>query len=183
MSVDERIDPVGACVGMKGVRIHAVVRELGNENIDVLQWSDNPVELIKRSLAPAHPVAVTINDQLNPPRARVEVRADEVSQAIGKGGINIRLASRLVGYEIDVYREIADEEEDIDITEFSDEIPAETIQRLREVGCETARSVMELSPEELSRRSGLGIEDARNVMRIVRSEFEDEEESEVEGEA
>jgi len=181
MSTDDRIDPVGACVGMKGVRIHAVVRELGNENIDVLQWADDPTELIKRALAPARPVAVTINERIEPPRARVEVRADEVSQAIGKGGINIRLASRLAGYEIDVYREISDEEEDIDITEFSDELPAEIVQRLRDVGCETARAVMELSVEELARRSALNIEDARHVMNVIRAEFEDEEEGELEG--
>jgi transcription termination/antitermination protein NusA len=181
MSTDDRIDPVGACVGMKGVRIHAVVRELGNENIDVLQWSDDQGELIKRALAPARPLAVTLNDRIEPPRARVEVRSDEVSQAIGKGGINIRLASKLAGYEIDVYREILDDEEDIDITEFSDELPAEIVQRLRDVGCETARAVMELSVEELARRSALNIEDARHVMNVIRAEFEDEEEGELEG--
>ena len=113
ISHDERIDPVGACVGMKGSRIHAVVRELGNENIDVVSWTDDKHDLIKRALSPASPVQVITNDELTPPRAKVVVRADEVSQAIGRGGINIRLASALAGYEIDVYREIAEEEEDV----------------------------------------------------------------------
>lgn len=181
ISHDDRIDPVGACVGMKGARIHAVVRELANENIDVLQWSDDPHELIKRSLSPAKPISVTINDELDPPRTKVVVRADEVSQAIGRGGINIRLASRLTGYEIDVYREISDEEEDVEIGEFADELDAETLQKLRDIGCDTAKAVLELSPEELMRRAGLDDEMARHVLRIIRAEFEDEEEEEFEG--
>ncbi len=180
ISHDERIDPVGACVGMKGARIHAVVRELGNENIDVLQWSDDPHELIKRALSPAKPLSVTINDELVPPRAKVVVRADEVSQAIGRGGINIRLASALTGYEIDVYREILEEEEDVEIGEFADELDPETLQKLRDIGCDTAKQVLELSPEELSRRAGLEPEVAQRVLGIIRAEFEDEEE-ELEG--
>lgn len=174
VSHDDRIDPVGACVGMKGSRIHAVVRELGNENIDVVQWTDDVHELIKRALSPARPLAVQLNDELDPPRAKVVVQADEVSQAIGRGGINIRLASALSGYEIDVYREIADDEEDIEIGEFSDEIDAEILQRLRDIGCDTARAVLELSMEELMRRAGLEENQARLIHRIIRSEFSDE---------
>ncbi len=178
VSHDERIDPVGACVGIKGVRIHAVVRELGNENIDVLEWSDTPHELIKRALSPAKPVSIFINQELDPPRAKAVVRVDEVSQAIGRGGINIRLASALTGYEIDVYREIAADEEDVDIDEFVDELAPETVQRLREIGCDSAKAVLELSVDELIRRSGLEPETAQRVMSVIRAEFEDEEELE-----
>lgn len=180
ISHDERIDPVGACVGVKGVRIHAVVRELGNENIDVLEWSDDPHKLIARALAPASPLSVTINDDLTPPRAKVVVRADEVSQAIGRGGINIRLASRLAGYEIDVYREIAADEEDVDIDEFADAFEPATLERLHNIGCDTAKQVLELSVDELARRSGLDQETAKRVISVIRSEFEDEEEEEYE---
>lgn len=178
VSHDDRIDPVGACVGMKGSRIHAVVRELGNENIDVVQWTGDVHELIKRALSPAKPLAVQLNDELTPPRAKVVVQAEEVSQAIGRGGINIRLASALSGYEIDVYREIADDEEDIEIGEFSDEIDAEILQRLRDIGCDTARAVLELSMEELMRRAGLEEEQARFIHRVIRSEFADEGDNE-----
>jgi N utilization substance protein A len=175
VSHDDRIDPVGACVGMKGVRIHAVVRELGNENIDVLEWTADPNELIKRALSPAKPIAVSVNDDLDPPRAKVVVRADEVSQAIGRGGINIRLASMLTGYEIDIYREISEEEEDIEITEFADELDPDTLQQLQNIGCDTARAVLELSIDELVRRSGMEQETAERVMSIIRAEFEEEE--------
>ena len=171
-SHDERVDPVGACVGMKGVRIHAVARELANEGIDVINFHPDTVELIKRALAPAKPLSVTLNDTIK--RAKVVVRADEVSQAIGKGGINIKLASRLTGYEIDIYREISAGEEDVEITEFADELPAEIIQRLREIGCDSARAVLELSPEELVRRSGFTREHAQQVIRVIRAEFEEE---------
>ena len=174
ISHDERIDPVGACVGMKGVRIHAVVRELGNENIDVLEWADTTEELIKRSLSPAKPVSVTENNELNPPRAKVVVRSDEVSQAIGRGGINIRLASSLTGFEIDIYREISDEEEDVEITEFADELDADTLRKLQDIGCDSARAVLELSIDELVRRSGLDHEVAQKVMSVIRAEFEEE---------
>jgi len=183
VSYDERIDPVGACVGMKGSRIHAVVRELGNENIDVVQWSDDKEELIKRALSPSKPFLVQINDQLDPPRAKVVVRADEVSQAIGRGGINIRLASLLTGYEIDVYREISDKEEDVEIGEFADEIDAETLQKLRDIGCDTARAVLELSQEELIRRTGLEPEIAASVISVIRAEFEEEEDESASGAA
>ncbi len=180
VSHDDRIDPVGACVGIKGVRIHAVVRELGNENIDVLEWTDDKHDLIKRALSPAHPVSVIMNDELDPPRAKVVVRADEVSQAIGRGGINIRLASALTGYEIDVYREISADEEDVEIGEFADELAADTIQRLRDIGCDSAKAVLELSRDELVRRSGLDEETAQRVLAVIRAEFEeDEEETEV----
>ncbi|PIQ63177.1 MAG: transcription termination/antitermination protein NusA [Bacteroidetes bacterium CG12_big_fil_rev_8_21_14_0_65_60_17] len=175
ISHDERIDPVGACVGMKGSRIHAVVRELGNENIDVVSWTDDKHDLIKRALSPASPVQVITNDELTPPRAKVVVRADEVSQAIGRGGINIRLASALAGYEIDVYREIAEEEEDIEIDEFADEIPEELLQKLRDIGCDTARAVLELSRDELVRRSGMASDQAGAILTIIKAEFEEEE--------
>ncbi len=178
VSHDDRIDPVGACVGLKGNRIHAVVRELSNENIDVLEWSDDPFTLIKRALSPASPVSVVINDELDPPRAKVVVRADEVSQAIGRGGINIRLASRLTGYEIDVYREIPPDEEDIDIGEFGDEFEADTIQKLRDIGCDSAKAVLELSQDELVRRSGLEVELAENIIAAIKAEFDEEEELE-----
>ena len=178
ISHDDRIDPVGACVGIKGVRIHAVVRELGNENIDVLEWSDDSHDLIKRALSPAHPLSVSMNDELDPPRAKVVVRADEVSQAIGRGGINIRLASALTQYEIDVYREISADEEDVEIGEFGDELAEETIQRLREIGCDTAKAVLELSKEELMRRSGLEEETAQRVLAVIRAEFEEFEDEE-----
>lgn len=181
VSHDERIDPVGACVGVKGVRIHAVVRELGNENIDVLEFSDDPHKLIARALSPAAPLSATINDELDPPRAKVVVKADEVSQAIGRGGINIRLASRLTGYEIDVYREIAADEEDIEIDEFSDAFTPETLERLHNIGCDTAKQVLELSIDELIRRSGLEHETAQHVLDTIKLEFEDEEEEELEG--
>ena len=173
-SHDDRIDPVGACVGMKGSRIHAVVRELGNENIDVVQWTDDKKEMIKRALSPANPVMVHLNDDLNPPRAKVVVRADEVSQAIGRGGINIRLASALCGYEIDVYREISEEEEDVEIQEFSDEIRDDVLQKLRDIGCDSARAVLELSKDELIRRTGIAEEDAQHVLKVIRTEFSEE---------
>ncbi len=181
ISHDDRIDPVGACVGLKGNRIHAVVRELSNENIDVLEWADDPYTLIKRALSPANPISITLNEDLDPPRAKAIVRADEVSQAIGKGGINIRLASRMSGYEIDVYREIPPDEEDIEIGEFDDEFDEDTLRKLKDIGCDTAKAVMELSSDELIRRSGLEPEVARMVMTVIKAEFEVEvEEEEIE---
>jgi len=173
VSHDERVDPVGACVGVKGVRIHAVVRELANENIDVLQWSDDPHELIGRALSPAKPVDVKLNRDADPPRARVEVVADEVSQAIGKGGVNIRLASQLTGFEIDVYREIPADEEDIDIEEFGDELTEETISKLKRIGCDTGKAVLELSVDELARRAELNRDTAERVLDIINTEFEE----------
>ena len=171
-SHDEKVDPVGACVGVKGVRINAVVRELSNENIDVMQWSDDPKELIARALSPAEPTSVTLNEDAEPPRARVEVVADEVSQAIGKRGVNIKLASRLTGFEIDVYREIPADEEDIDIEQFADELSEETIDKLKHIGCDTGKAVLELSVDALSRRADLDRETAERVLDIIETEFE-----------
>jgi len=183
VSYDDRIDPVGACVGMKGSRIHSVVRELGNENIDVVQWTEDTVEMIKRALSPAKPVQVVLNDDLTPPRAKVVVAVDEVSQAIGRGGINIRLASKLTGYEIDVYREISEEEEDIEIQEFSDEIPEELLQMLRNIGCDTARAVLELSRDELVRRTGMEEAYAEHVLNVIKAEFAEDNGSESEAQS
>jgi N utilization substance protein A len=171
-SHDEKVDPVGACVGVKGVRIHAVVRELSDENIDVMEWSDDPQEMVARALSPANPVSVKLNHDAEPPRARVEVIADEVSQAIGRGGVNIKLASKLTGYEIDVFREIPADEEDIDIEQFADEIEAETIQKLKRIGCDTGKAVLELSAGALSRRAEMDRETAERVLEIIETEFE-----------
>jgi transcription termination/antitermination protein NusA len=180
VSHDDRVDPVGACVGVKGSRIHAVVRELANENIDVVPWTPDENELIKRSLAPARPLDVSINRALDPPRAKAVVPAEEVSLAIGRGGQNIRLASKLTGYEIDVYRDIADDEEDVDILEFGDVIPSEILQRLKEIGCDSAKAVLELSEDELARRSGLQRVQAEKILLLMRAEFtEDEAEREM----
>ena len=174
ISHDDRVDPVGACVGVKGSRIHAVVRELGNENIDVIPWTNDTVEFIKRALAPAKPVKVELHNELHPPRARVTVPADEVSMAIGRGGQNIRLASKLTGYELDVYRNIKEDEEDVDIEEFSDAIPAEIIQRLKNIGCDTAKAVLELSADELARRTELEKETAEKIILLMKAEFAEE---------
>ncbi len=171
-SHDEKVDPVGACVGVKGVRIHAVVRELSNENIDVMEWSEDSKQLIARVLSPAEPTSVTLNEDSEPPRARVEVGADEVSQAIGKRGVNIKLASQLTGFEIDVYREIPADEEDIDIEQFGDELSEDTIQKLKHIGCDTGKAVMELSVDALSRRADLDRETAERVLDIIETEFE-----------
>lgn len=175
VSYDERIDPVGACVGMKGVRIHSVVRELSNENIDVIEWSDDSAALIGRAIAPAKPVSIQLFDEMVPRRARVVVHPEEVSLAIGRGGQNIRLASRLSGYEIDVYREIPEDEEDLDIEEFDDELSDEIIDRLRGIGCDTAKAVLDLSVEELSRRAGFEPELSEHILALMRAEFEEEE--------
>lgn len=171
-SHDEKVDPVGACVGVNGRRIHEVVRELANENIDVMKWSDDPEELVARALSPAEPTSVTLNEDADPPRARVEVVADEVSQAIGKRGVNIKLASRLTGYEIDVYREIPADEEDIEIEEFGDELSEETIEKLKHIGCDTGKAVLELSADALARRADLDRETAQRVLDIIETEFE-----------
>lgn len=171
-SHDERVDPVGACVGVKGVRIHAVVRELNDENIDVMEWSDDPQTLIKRALSPAEPVSVKINMDADPPRARAEVAADEVSQAIGRKGVNIKLAVKLTGYEIDVYREIPADEEDIDIEEFDDELESEVIDQLIEIGCDTGKAVLELSSGALARRTGMDRDTAEHVLDVIRTEFQ-----------
>ncbi len=174
ISHDERVDPVGACVGMKGIRIHAVVRELQNENIDVINYSDDKVEFIKRALQPAQVMKVELNEEEK--QANVLVPADEVSKAIGKGGVNIRLASKLVDCEIDVFREV-EEEDDIDIAEFEVDFGAETLEILKEIGCDSARAVLELDEDEIVRRTEGKIdrEKAEKIIDIIAYEFEDEE--------
>ncbi len=171
-SHDEKVDPVGACVGVKGVRINAVVRELSDENIDVMQWSEDPEELIARALSPAEATSVSLNEDADPPRARVEVPGDEVSQAIGKRGVNIKLATRLTGFEIDVYREIPADEEDIDIEQFGDELTDDTIEKLKRIGCDTGKAVLELSADALARRADLDRETAERVLDIIETEFQ-----------
>ena len=170
ISHDERVDPVGACVGMKGIRIHAVVRELQNENIDVINYSSDKIEFIKRALQPAKVLKVELNEDGD--RASVLVPADEVSKAIGKGGVNIRLASKLVDCEIDVFREV-EEEDDIDIAEFEIDFGAETINVLREIGCDSARAVLELDEDELVRRTDGRIteEEAERIIDIIAYEL------------
>ena len=168
-SFDDRIDAVGACVGVRGSRIHGIVRELGNENIDVLPFTNNPQLLITRALAPARVSSVIINEEEK--RADVYLANEEVSKAIGKSGYNIRLASQLSGYEIDVYREGATEE-DIELSEFNDEIEEWVIEELQKAGLDTAKSVLELSAEELMQRTDLEEETVNEVLRILAEEFE-----------
>jgi transcription termination/antitermination protein NusA len=173
-SMDDRIDPVGACVGMKGSRIHGIVRELRNENIDVINYTTNESLFIQRSLTPAKVINVDIDESKK--RASVILKADQVSLAIGKGGINIKLATKLTGYEIDVFRENMDIEiDDVDLEEFSDELESWVIEALKDVGCDTARSVLSLSKEELVRRTDLEEETIEEVLNILAAEFEDEE--------
>lgn len=171
---DERIDPVGACVGMKGVRIHAIVRELQNENIDVINYSNDKIEFIKTALQPARVLKVELSEDGK--RASVLVPADEVSKAIGKGGVNIRLASKLTECEIDVFREV-EEEDDIDIEEFTVDFGAEIIQKLHDIGCDTARAVLDLdAPEIVSRTNGeIDEETAANIIKVLIAEFEEED--------
>ena len=172
MSHDERIDPVGACVGMKGIRIHAVVRELQNENIDVINYTKDRVEFIKRALQPADVMKVELDEKGE--KASVLVPADQVSKAIGKGGVNIRLASKLSECEIDVYREV-EEEDDIDLAEFTDDFGQEPIQLLISIGCDTARAVLELSADEIVSRTNEEIDEAlaRKIIEVIAYEFED----------
>ncbi|MDR0714343.1 MAG: transcription termination factor NusA [Bacteroidales bacterium] len=170
-SYDDRIDPVGACVGMKGSRIHGIVRELRNENIDVINFTNNLQLYITRALSPAKVTSVKINEVDK--QVEVFLKASEVSLAIGKGGSNIKLASQLIGYEIDVYRETEEvEEEDVDLNEFTDEIESWVIQELKNIGCDTAKSVLELSMEDLVKRTDLEEETIREVRRILEAEFE-----------
>jgi N utilization substance protein A len=169
-SYDERIDPVGACVGMKGSRIHGIVRELRNENIDVINYTANLTLFIQRSLSPAKISSIKLNEEDR--RAEVFLKPEEVSLAIGKGGLNIKLASMLTDYEIDVFRDIAGAEEDIDLEEFADEIDHWILDELKAVGCDTARSVLDLSVQELVKRTDLEEETVKEVVRILRSEFE-----------
>ncbi|MGY6742628.1 MAG: transcription termination factor NusA [Cecembia sp.] len=170
-SYDDRIDPVGACVGMKGSRIHAIVRELQNENIDVINYTDNLELYVARALSPAKVTSITVDKDNK--RLSVYLKPDQVSMAIGKGGFNIRLASRLVGYEIDVFRELSDyEEEDVDLEEFADEIDAWVIDELKKTGLDTAKSVLTLTKEDLLRRTELEEETIDEVFKILRQEFE-----------
>ena len=167
-SYDDRIDPVGACVGMKGSRIYTVVKELRNENIDVVNYTSNTSLMIQRSLSPAKISTITIDEEKM--TASVYLKPEEVSLAIGKGGLNIRLSKMLTGYDIDVYREI--EEEDVALTEFADEIEGWIIEALKAAGCDTAKSVLELSVEEVAQRADLEIEQAEQVVSILKAEFE-----------
>jgi N utilization substance protein A len=172
-SYDDRIDPVGACVGMKGSRIHGIVRELRNENIDIVNYTSNIVLFIQRALTPAKVTNIELD--LDTKRASVYLKPDQVSLAIGKGGSNIKLASRLTDFEIDVYRDSDEiEVDDVELDEFSDEIEAWIIDELKNIGCDTARSVLKLSKEELVRRSDLEEETITEVLNILASEFEDE---------
>jgi N utilization substance protein A len=171
-SYDDRIDPVGACVGMKGSRIHGIVRELRNENIDVINYTTNIQLFIQRALNPAKVTSIKLLEESK--RAQVYLQPEEVSLAIGKGGLNIRLASQLTGYELDVYRETEEEEEEeeVSLDEFSDEIESWVLDALKAIGCDTAKSVLDLSVEDLAKRTDLEEETIQDVITILKSEFE-----------
>lgn len=169
-SYDDRIDPVGACVGMKGSRIHGIVRELRNENIDVINYTTNNVLYIQRALSPAKISSIKLDDEQM--TAAVYLKSDQVSLAIGRGGHNIKLAGKLTGYEIDVYRETNEIEEDVDIEEFSDEIESWIIDELKRVGLDTAKSVLALSLEELVRRTDLEEDTISEIIQVLEAEFE-----------
>ncbi|MCT4599656.1 MAG: transcription termination factor NusA [Marinifilaceae bacterium] len=170
-SYDDRIDPVGACVGMKGARIHGIVRELGNENIDIINFTNNTELYITRSLNPAKINSIKLdNENL---KADVYLEPDQVSLAIGKGGFNIKLASQITGYNIDVYRELDSSfVDDVSLDEFTDEIESWIIEEFKKVGCDTAKTVLELSVEELEKRTDLEVETIENTLNILRAEFE-----------
>jgi len=169
-SYDDRIDPVGACVGMKGARIHGIVRELHNENIDVINYTSNPSLFITRSLSPAKITSIKIDEETK--HAEVFLKPDQVSLAIGKGGHNIKLAGKLTGYEIDVFRDTDVDAEDVDLEEFADEIESWILDELKNIGCDTAKSVLEISNEELAKRTDLEEETIKEVKLILQSEFE-----------
>ncbi|MBK6522548.1 MAG: transcription termination/antitermination protein NusA [Bacteroidia bacterium] len=171
-SYDDRIDPVGACVGMKGSRIHGIVRELKNENIDVINFTTNPSLFIQRALSPAKITTIKIDEENK--SAEVFLKPDQISLAIGKGGYNIKLAGKLTGYEIDVFRDTDIEDvEDVDLDEFTDEIEADVIEKLKSIGCDTAKSVLELNDEEITRRTGIEDDVIAEVRKVLASEFED----------
>ena len=169
-SYDDRIDPVGACVGMKGSRIHGIVRELRNENIDVINFTTNENLYVQRALSPAKVISINLDPETH--KADVYMKPDQVSLAIGKGGFNIRLAGQLTGYEIDVYRDTDTDTEDVDLQEFSDEIDQWIIDELKNIGCDTAKSVLDLSVEELVSRTDLEEETIMEVVNILKAEFE-----------
>jgi N utilization substance protein A len=169
-SYDDRIDPVGACVGMKGSRIHGIVRELRNESIDVINFTNNMQLYIQRALSPAKISSMELDSERN--KASVYLKPDQVSLAIGKGGHNIRLAAKLTGHEIDVFRDIVEDDSDVDLDEFADEIDSWIIDELKKIGLDTAKSVLAVGPEELVRRTELEEETAAQVLAILRAEFE-----------
>ncbi|HIK68249.1 MAG TPA: transcription termination/antitermination protein NusA [Flavobacteriales bacterium] len=168
-SYDDRVDPVGACVGMKGSRIHSIVRELRNENIDVINWTENEELLMARSLSPAKVSSISLKGESG--RAEVYLKPDQVSLAIGKGGNNIKLAGLLTGYEIDVFREDDESEEDVELMEFSDEIDEWILKEFIKIGCDTARSVLDLDEEGLISRTDLEAETVKEVIRILKKEL------------
>jgi N utilization substance protein A len=170
-SYDDRIDPVGACVGMKGARIHGIVRELRNENIDVINYTNNEKLYIQRALSPAKVSSIELDEDER--RADVYLKPDQVSLAIGKGGFNIRLAGQLTGYEIDVYREGAEDIDDVDLSEFSDEIEAWIIDELKSIGLDTAKSVLDMDVNDLVKRTDLELETVEDVVNVLKSEFEE----------
>ena len=169
-SYDDRIDPVGACVGVKGARIHGIVRELRNENIDVINYTSNPQLFIQRALSPAKISSIRIDEENK--HAEVFLKPEEVSLAIGKGGLNIRLATMLTGYEIDVYRDLEDNEEDIYLDEFKDEIDSWVIEALKDMGCATAKAVLSTPREELIEKADLEEDTVDNVIKVLKAEFE-----------
>ena len=169
-SYDDRIDPVGSCVGVKGNRIHGIVRELRNENIDVINYSSRPDLMIQRALSPAKVTSIKINEEEK--KAEVFMQPDQVSLAIGKGGYNIKLASKLVGYEIEVYRDTDEDYDDVALQEFNDEIDQWVIDELIKIGCDTAKSVLALPKEELINRTDLEEETIDHVIDVLKSEFE-----------
>lgn len=169
-SYDDRVDPVGACVGMKGSRIHGIVRELKNENIDVINFTTNTQLFIQRALSPAKVNSIKLNEEEK--KADIYLEPNEVSLAIGKGGLNIKLAGDLTGYEIDVYREVDyEDDEDVNLDEFTDEIDAWVIDQLKGIGCDTAKSVLAITKEDLERRTDLEEETIEDVVRILNAEF------------
>ena len=174
-SYDDRIDPVGACVGMKGSRIHGIVRELKNENIDIVNFTNNVQLFIQRALTPAKVSSMALDEEKK--RASVYLDPDQVSLAIGKGGTNIKLASRLTGFEIDVFRNTDEMEiDDVDLDEFKDELDTWVVDTLKNIGCDSARSVLKFSRSELLRRTDLEEETVDEILKVLRAEFAEEEE-------